>query len=111
MKNKIHNRTKGQVLVLFAVALTVLIALSVLVLDGGVFLMNRRAAQAAADAGALAGARTKCNGNPANVLTTAEQYAVGENSASLATANWDGTDAGEVVVNVTVEQDTFFAQF
>ena len=110
MKNNIHQRTNGQVLILFAVGITVLIALSVLVLDGGVLLMNRRAAQAAADAGALAGARTKCNGNPANVITTAEQYAVGENSASLATASWDGTDAGEVVVTAYVYQNTFFAQ-
>jgi len=111
MKNNIHDHMKGQVLVLFAVGLTVLIAFSVLVLDGGMLFLNRRAAQTAADAGALAGARIKCNdGSVADVIAVAEQYAEVENSASAATASWDGTPDGDVVVDVTIQQDTFLAQ-
>ncbi len=111
MRTLPENSTKGQILILYAFAVLVLVALAVLVLDGGMLFLNRRAAQAAADAGALAGARIKCNGDTlANVIATAEHYAEVENSATVATATADNFPEGDVVVNVTIEQDSFFAQ-
>jgi Flp pilus assembly protein TadG len=46
---------RGQALVLFALALTVLVAAAGLVVDGGLVFVNRRDAQNAADLGAMAG--------------------------------------------------------
>mgnify|MGYP002682684856 FL=1 len=60
MNTKSFSKTKGQIIVLFALGLLALIALAALVLDGGMLFLNRRTAQAAADAGALAGARALC---------------------------------------------------
>jgi Flp pilus assembly protein TadG len=51
------NRQQGQVLVLFALGLVGFLALLGLVIDGGFLYVQRRTAQTAADAGALAGAR------------------------------------------------------
>ena len=53
---------KGQILVLFAVGLVVMIAVAALLVDGGQIYMNRRTAQASADAAALAGAQELCMG-------------------------------------------------
>jgi Flp pilus assembly protein TadG len=53
--NHISHRDSGQVLVFFAVALMGLLALLALVIDGGYLYVQRRTAQTAADAAALAG--------------------------------------------------------
>jgi hypothetical protein len=52
-----HNSERGQMLVIVAVALTALVAMAGLVIDGGMALSNRRQVQNASDAAALAGAR------------------------------------------------------
>ena len=51
------NRERGQMLVIVALGLTVLIAMAGLIIDGGMALSNRRQVQNAADAAALAGTR------------------------------------------------------
>jgi hypothetical protein len=51
------RRERGQVLIIIAVALVGLLALAGLAIDGGNLFMERRRAQNAADAGALAGTR------------------------------------------------------
>lgn len=66
---------------------------------------NRRTAQAAADAGALAGARTLCSRQP-NATGVAQDYAVNKNFATSAIATIDGR---KVNVVATVEHDSFFA--
>ena len=110
MKNSPNSETKGQILILYAFGLVLLIALAALVLDGGMLFLNRRAAQAAADAGALAGARIKCNGGvDVQVTDAVKQYVEDENSATLENVSWDGTLEGEIVVDVRVDQDSFFA--
>lgn len=52
-----HISERGQMLVIVAVALTALVAMAGLVIDGGMALSNRRQVQNASDAAALAGAR------------------------------------------------------
>lgn len=51
---------QGQALPIVVISLFALIAMAALMIDGGMLLSNRRTAQAAADAAALAGARTLC---------------------------------------------------
>ena len=51
------TRERGQMLVIVALGLTVLIAMAGLIIDGGMALSNRRQVQNAADAAALAGTR------------------------------------------------------
>lgn len=57
MKLKHLHGTKGQTLVIVALALFALIALVALAIDGGNLMAERRRMQNAADAAALAGAR------------------------------------------------------
>ena len=52
------RRQSGQALVLFALGIVGMVALMALVVDGGFVYVQRRTAQAAADAGALAAARS-----------------------------------------------------
>ena len=110
MNTKLFSKTKGQIIVLFALGLLALIALAALVLDGGMLFLNRRTAQAAADAGALAGARALCyEGSEETAINTAIQFATTENGGSTATASIDA-DSGDIVVDVTMNQSSFFAR-
>src|SRR5579859_5064916 len=52
----LSNRSRGQVMVFFALSLVGLLALVALVIDGGYLYVQRRTAQMSADAAALAGA-------------------------------------------------------
>ena len=52
-----HKSERGQMVVIVALALTTLIAMAGLVIDGGMALSNRRQVQNAADSAALAGTR------------------------------------------------------
>ena len=54
---RIPKRERGQMLVIVALGLTVLIAMAGLIIDGGMALSNRRQVQNAADAASLAGTR------------------------------------------------------
>ena len=51
------HREGGQVLVMFALGAVGLVALLAMIVDGGFLYLERRTAQASADAGALAGTR------------------------------------------------------
>jgi hypothetical protein len=73
----------GQNLVIIAVVMVALIALVGLAVDGGFGLANRRKAQNAADAGALAGADALCAGEPnETVISQALDYAINRNEAT-----------------------------
>jgi Flp pilus assembly protein TadG len=108
-----QERENAQVIPLVVISLAVLIMMVALLLDGGALMLNRRTAQNAADAGALAGARELCMGNGESAaITAAINYAVNENGATSATAevSYDEVDKGEVIVNVQWQQDSFFAR-
>ena len=105
----------AQVVPILAISLVVIIMMVALILDGGALLTNRRTAQNAADAGALAGARVLCQGGTENeVKAAAYQYAVTENGASSASvevlAPHDNIEIGEVVVTTQLTQNSFFAK-
>ncbi len=84
------GKPRGQMIVLFALMLTVLVLGVGLVVDGGNALMQRRASQNAADFGALAGARIiafkvsgdTVNGTDANVQAAITKAVVANGAAA-----------------------------
>jgi len=96
----------GQMLVFVVLMIFVLIGMIALILDGGAIMSNRRTAQAAADAGALAGAQRVCYGFT-DGEAVAEYYAVDKNGASSAEVSIDNYI---VSVQATVENESFFAK-
>jgi len=106
MKLTKYHIKKAQALPLFAIALLVMIAMAMLVLDGGMSYLNRRSAQAAADAAALAGAQAQCADLPqATVFAKAQTYAL-DNGATWATPSIDAD--GNVLVKAGVNRNSFF---
>jgi len=103
------QRTKkyesGQVLILVVLMIFAIAGMVSLILDGGSIMSNRRTAQAAADAGAMAGAQRACAGYT-DAVTVAEAYAT-YNGAASALASISGTT---VSVEATVETPSFFAK-
>ena len=99
----------GQTLVLVALAMVVLLLVSGLAIDVGVWYGQRRSLQNAADAGALAGAWEICHGNPANADDAALEYAEfnGAHSA-LTTVDVDG-DSGIVIVTARKDADLYLS--
>jgi len=98
----------GQSLVIVALSLVALIGMLALVMDGGFTYLQRRVAQNAADAGALAGAREWCmTRNADSAIAAAADYAVNRNGAQEATAS---IDSGEVIVTTQTTFQTAFAQ-
>ncbi len=75
--DRLQTRERGQVIVLFAFAIVALVAFAGIALEGGMMYVQRRTAQSAADAGALAGTRALRN------ATLASQ--VGDVSAAVTT--------------------------
>lgn len=72
------RRERGQILVMAALLVTALVGFLGLVIDGGFFYAQRRHAQSAADAAALAGARLLFEGASAtSARATAQEYAAG----------------------------------
>lgn len=91
------HRERGQVLVLFALALTAMIAVVGLVLDGGDTFAQRRSQQNGADLAAIAGANAFMNfSGDVSAKTTAAQ------SAAQATATLNGLPNGQAGTTVGV---------
>ncbi len=119
--NHSHKLEQGQIIVIVAISLFALIALAALILDGGALLVNRRAAQNAADAGALAGARVYCKQNvydAADIEAEVYKYTVENNQADE--VQWqrtsenvgviDGLVRGEIEVTAEVRHGAFLAK-
>ncbi len=102
------SHEKGQSLVLVTLMLFGFFAMLALTLDGGNYFNNRRAAQVAADAGALAGAREYCiTESSYAAINAAWDYAVTRNQADAATSTVN-PGSGDVTVNTSITFDTFF---
>ncbi len=111
---------QGQIIVIVAISLFALIALAALILDGGALLVNRRAAQNAADAGALAGARVFCKQNvyDAGAIEAEVVKYVENNQADL--VQWQSTNEnigvieglirGEIEVTAEVSRGAFLSR-
>jgi len=111
MNRSENHSERGQSLVIVALAMVAFFAILALVIDGGATFAKRREAQNAADAGALAGARTLCISRDEGMAEfIATQYAAVHNSAEGASASAD-LDTRQVVVTATMQLNTFFAHF
>lgn len=113
------NTENGQSLVIVAIAFFALVAVAALVIDGGILYLNRRNAQTAADAAAMAGAHEWCvnNGSFTDLQTIVNQYAITENGATAVelphpTIDEFNADSNDYSVNVrtTVQTSSFFAR-
>jgi Flp pilus assembly protein TadG len=107
MRNlKIKKSEIGQALPIMVLMMFAILAMVALLLDGGSIMSNRRTAQAAADAGAMAGAQRACSGN-SDGQAVAEHYAIDLNGATSAVVTVVDT---VVTVDATVETSSFFAK-
>lgn len=100
MKRKRLQLVKGQALAQVALMMGGLMVFVALGVDMGYLYEERRRMQNAADAGALAGAREICFGDPDQAAITAEDYAVTRNGADEAQVQID-----EANVDVTALKD------
>ena len=101
----------AQILPIVAIGMVAIIGLAAILLDGGVLMANRRAAQAAADAGALAGARLICQeASAATIEAEALHYAVDLNKADPSTTASYDSSTGLVTVVAKIEQTSWFAR-
>lgn len=101
-----NEMEKGQMIPLVVILMFVILGMVALVIDGGSIMSNRRTAQAAADAGALAGAQRICEGH-GDAVAVAEYYATVNNEATVASATYNG---GAVTVQTVVQNPSFFAR-
>ena len=102
------NQTeRGQILVFFAIIVVGLLAVAALAIDGGYGYAIRRAAQNAADAGALAGARYYCAGETEAVWKQAvHDYAALNHDAVVEDIQLVNN---LVYVKTSIEQGAFFS--
>ena len=93
------------------IGLIVMIAMAALILDGGALMLNRRAAQNAADAGALAGGRLIClNKSKAEIIAEANNYAITQNGADTTTTSDYDPTLRIVTVTSRLVRESFFAK-
>jgi hypothetical protein len=98
---------RGQSLVIVAILLILLVGMLALSIDGGNWYWNRRKAQNAADAGALAGAREYCTtGDATQALNRAQEYTLTRNGANTANII---VNSGIVTVTANIQFNNFFA--
>jgi Flp pilus assembly protein TadG len=102
MSTRVHPRRRdhegGQILALFVLGVTILIAASGLVLDGGETFAHRRTMQNTADLAAIAGANAYINTSGSVATKTAAAIAAAEANASK---NGYTDGAASTTVNVT----------
>ncbi len=96
MGTKHGGREDGQMLVIFAICLVAIIAMTGLVIDGGMTFVQRREQQNVADAAALAGAYAYVNSNNAGDAGPAAQAAAAANGYT------SGADGVTVTVTTNV---------
>jgi hypothetical protein len=113
-----RTQRRGQILPLFALALTALVLGAAVVVDGGYGLAQRRETQNAADFAAMAGTRIvgeKLTGHPPGAGTAANVHAAIESvltahDAQLVSAQYideDGLALGNVVGAASIPSDAF----
>jgi hypothetical protein len=111
-KSSLRNR-RGAILVLVAVFLVGLMSLLALVVDGGAVTHQRRLAQAAADAGAIAGAIEIYRQRPESVFVTARgetqrngfTHGAGGVTVTVTNPTTSGNFVGPNFVEVTITKD------
>lgn len=108
-QNQSRHSESGQTAVIFALALVALIGFLALVFDIGVMAYERRDAQNAADAAALAGARMLPD-DPATAIADATTYATenGVSADEISAITVSSTDVANDTITVTLARDVSF---
>lgn len=110
MASRTRDRQRGQMLVLFTIALVAIIAMVGLVIDGGAAYGQRRGQQNAADLAALAGADALINGQDATsaalLVTKSNGYENGKNNVAV-TVTFPATN--QVKVDISAPHQNYFA--
>ncbi|MHB1295730.1 MAG: pilus assembly protein TadG-related protein [Anaerolineae bacterium] len=108
MRQRSLSNERGQILVIVAIGMVVLLGFLALAVDVGMNYQSRRNMQNAADAGALAGAQALCRGESVSDAIAAAEAARARNGGSGPTP--EITEAtGVVSVTAEITSDTFFA--
>ena len=111
MKRSHTISEKGQSLVIVALLMFAFLGMLALVLDGGNAYFQRRNAQNAADAGALAATSTWCEtGDWGLAYADGIQYSVTENGVDSATVSQVDPDNRIVQVKTSITFNTFFGR-
>jgi Flp pilus assembly protein TadG len=103
------SRERGQILVIFVLALVAIIAGVGLVIDGGFAFAQRRAEQNAADLGAFAGANALLNGANPTAAARAAAAANGYNHGTGGVTVNVGVTSTTVKVDITGPHANYFA--
>jgi hypothetical protein len=107
LKKSLPRRSRGQVMVMFALFLTVLISFIALSIDVGYLLAERRSVQNAADAAAMAGGRLILLEETGEIDTQARGYVdLNGHDGSQATVTYPSNTS--VAVEVTEDVTPFF---
>lgn len=109
---------KGQTIILVVISVFLMIVMAGLVIDGGNTYLNRRKAQTAADAAALAGAHAYCVGHLVPYTPefdgVVNEYATVQNDADSVTYTFEAANTeypkGKITVETTINTTTFFAK-
>jgi Flp pilus assembly protein TadG len=101
----------GQAIVLLAISIVVLLGFTALAIDGGMVFSDRRHAQNAADAAALAGALQKSNGQSDTVVIAAAERSAESNGyttdqMSVAISPFTDFSGSYTLVTVEITKDT-----
>jgi Flp pilus assembly protein TadG len=109
-----EKQQRGQILVMAAVMIVVLLGLSGLVVDGGQLMVELRKAQTAADAAALAGAYALVEGRTKlEAENTAEAYAASngyaDNATTTVTPDANMSEPKTITVRASRRMNTFLA--
>jgi Flp pilus assembly protein TadG len=110
---KILDEQCGQVAVLAALFMVVLLGMSALVIDVGFLFVTKTQLQTSADAGALAGADDLNNANPATAASTATSYAKmspGQSTDTVVIVITNTSSTRQVQVTTSRVVTYFFAQ-
>lgn len=113
MRSKFLNRKleTGQVIPLVALMMIAIVGMVALIIDGGSLMSNKRTAQAAADAGALAGAKRLCLGKSIDdVRSVATKYAQDNKGINIDVVVVSDQTTKTVTVDNDVENASFFAR-
>ncbi len=104
-----RSSESGQTLVMFALALTVLVAFLALTFDIGKMALDRRSVQNAADAAALAGAQMLPD-DPNTAIADATTYAIlnGISPSELGAVTVSSTHVSNDTIEVTLSRDVDF---
>jgi Flp pilus assembly protein TadG len=100
---------RGMVVVLVAMMLPIIIGTMALALDGGVLYLQRRQAQTAADAAALAGAYSYSTTSSLSSAQTAAQSVALANGYTVQTSSITQPLANQIAVTVTANPPRFFS--